>query len=49
MKMKTEKIKGYNIEIFIEESLHKKIAEKVKTNKIDIETYINNLLKKDTM
>ena len=45
--IKTRKISIYNIKLQIEETFYKKIAEKVKANKIDIETYINNLSKND--
>ncbi len=45
--VETKKIQGYNVNIFIEEFFYKELKNIVKEKKMDIETHINNLIKKD--
>lgn len=45
--MKTKKIEGYEVKIFIEESNYELIKNKAKLSDLTVDEYIENLIKKE--
>ena len=45
--MKSKKIKGYEVKIFIEESNYELLKNKAKSSNLTVDLYIENLIKKE--
>ena len=45
--MKTKKIEGYEVNVFIEEDNYELLKNKAKSSNLTVDLYIENLIKKD--
>ena len=45
--MKTKKVEGYEVKIFIEDKNYELLKNKAKSSNLTVDEYIENLIKKD--